>query len=292
MDNNHEYSTMGSNLKGQYGPWAMIAGAAQGIGRAWAELLASEGLDLVLIDRDPDGLQQTSRELEQATGITCHCIVVDLANSDCLEAIAASVGEREVGLLVYNAALADVGPFYKPDHDFAFELTRAQVNMLSPLALIYHFARPMLTRRRGGIVLMSSGSGLQGSPYYSHYAATKAYSIVLAESLWYEFKPYDVNVLACIAGMTLSPAVAAAVERGEGQHSVYQTPAEVAAEGLAALGKEPSHICGVHNRDNQSMLNSLPRAQAVAAIAQHAVRNFLDDAVPEQAIAAVEKASA
>ena len=280
---------MGSNLKGQYGPWAMIAGAAQGIGRAWAELLATQGLDLVLIDRDRDGLHEASNEIERDTGVTCHCITADLASAACLDAIVAGVGEREVGLLVYNAALADVGPFYKPDQDLSLELARAQVNMLSPLALIYHFARPMLARRHGGIVLMSSGSGLQGSPYYSHYAATKAYSIVLAESLWYEFKPYDVHVLACIAGMTLSPAVAAAVERGEGQHSIYQTPAEVAAEGLVALGKEPSHICGVHNRDNQSMLNSLPRAQAVAAIAQHAVRNFLDDSVPEQDVVALEK---
>lgn len=283
---------MSSNLKGQYGPWALIAGAAQGIGRAWAGCLAAQGLDLVLIDRDRELLSQACLELERETGVTCHPIVADLGSTDCLDVIVDGVAAREIGVLVYNAALADVGPFFKADLGLDYELTKAQVNMLSPLALVHHFAQPMLARKRGGIVLMSSGSGLQGAPYYSHYAATKAYNIVLAESLWHEFKPYNVHVLACIAGMTLSPGVASAVERGEGQHSVYQTPEEVVAEGLQALGSEPSHICGMHNRDNQAALNSLPRAQAVGAIAQHAVRNFLDDEIPEQHLAVNEKESA
>ena len=281
---------MGGNLKAQYGPWVMIAGAAQGIGRAWAERLGQEGLDLVLIDREADQLNETCRELEEQFGVTCHPVVADLGHADCLATIVSAVADREIGLLVYNAAMADVGPFFKAETNLDVELTRAQVNMLSPLTLIYHYARPMLARKRGGIVLMSSGSGLQGAPFYAHYAATKAYSIVLAESLWYEFKPYNVHVLACIAGMTLSPAIIEAVERGEGKHSVYQTPAEVADEGLAALGKDPSHLCGMPNRDGQGHLNSLPREQAVAAVAQHAIRNFLNDETPEQYLEEIAKA--
>ncbi|MBB3046904.1 hypothetical protein FHR99_001140 [Litorivivens lipolytica] len=283
---------MGSNLKGQYGPWALIAGAAQGIGRAWAAGLGAQGLNLVLIDRNRELLDQACLELERETGASCHPIVADLGSAESLGTIVEGVGAREIGMLVYNAALADVGPFFKADLGLDYELTKAQVNMLSPLVLVHHFAQPMLARKRGGIVLMSSGSGLQGAPFYSHYAATKAYNIVLAESLWHEFKPYNVDVMACIAGMTLSPGVASAVERGEGQHSIYQTPEEVVAEGLQALGSEPSHICGVHNRDNQAALNGLPRGQAVAAIAQHAIRNFLDNQIPEQQLDLNEKESA
>ena len=275
---------MAATFKEKYGPWALIAGGAEGIGRAYASYIAEQGLDLLIVDRDRESLQQCCRSLEAEYGVTCVAVHADLADRSVLEVITEAVAGREVGLLVYNAALADVGPFYKPDSGLDYELDKAQVNMLSPLSLLYHFARPMLARERGGIVLMSSGSGLQGSPYYSHYAATKAYSIILAESLWYEFKPYHVDVLACIAGMTLSPGVAAAVERGEGQHSVYQTPAEVVNEAMAALGKEPSHICGMHNRDNQALLHSLPREQAVSAIAKHAIGNFLEGKAPAQAI--------
>ncbi len=273
---------MGRKIAEQYGPWALIAGGAQGIGRAWAERLAEEGLNLLVLDREAQLLHNACRDIAAAHDVSCEPLVADLANPDVLASVTAAVGEREVGLLVYNAAMADVGPFYKQQGSLENELIKAQVNMLSPLSMVYHFAKPMLARKRGGIVLMSSGSGFQGAPYYAHYAATKAYSIVLAESLCFEFKPYHVDVLACVAGMTLSPAVAAAVERGEGQHSVYQTPEEVVEEGLAALGREPSHVCGVHNRDNQSQLNSLPREQAITAISQHAVRNFLDDKTPTQ----------
>lgn len=273
---------MAATFKEKYGPWALVAGGADGIGRAYAECIAARGVDLLVLDRNHELLQRCCRELEAEFGITCVAVNADLADRNILQSVTTAVAGREVGLLVYNAALADVGPFYKADSGLDYELDKAQINMLSPLSLIYHFARPMLERKRGGIVLMSSGSGLQGSPYYSHYAATKAYNIILAESLWYEFKPYHVDVLACIAGMTLSPAVAAAVERGEGQHSIYQTPEEVASEALAALGKAPSHICGVHNRDNQALLHSLPREQAVSAIAKHAIDNFLDGKVPGQ----------
>lgn len=279
---------MAATFQEKYGPWALVAGGAEGIGKAYASYIAAQGVDVLVLDRDREKLQRSCRELEAEHGVTCVALVADLADPEVLATVAAGVGEREVGLLVYNAALADVGPFYKPDSGIDYELDKARVNMLSPLTLVYHFARPMLARKRGGVVLMSSGSGLQGSPYYSHYAATKAYSIVLAESLWYEFKPYHVDVLACIAGMTLSPAVAAAVERGEGQHSVYQTPAEVVREAMAALGSAPSHICGVHNRDNQALLHSLPREQAVSAIAQHAIDNFLDGKVPAQSLASNE----
>lgn len=277
---------MAATFKEKYGAWALVAGGAEGIGRAYASCIAAQGVDLLVLDRDRELLQRCCRELEAEFGITCVAIHADLADRNILQTVMSAVADREVGLLVYNAALADVGPFYKADTGLDYELDKAQINMLSPLSLVYHFARPMLERRRGGIVLMSSGSGLQGSPYYSHYAATKAYNIILAESLWYEFKPYNVDVLACIAGMTLSPAVAAAVERGEGQRSIYQTPQEVASEALAALGKTPSHICGVHNRDNQALLHSLPREQAVAAIAKHAIDNFLDGKVPAQQLEA------
>ncbi len=275
---------MAASFKDKYGPWALVAGAAQGIGRAYAEYLGAQGLDLLLLDRDREKLQASCRTLESEHGVTCVSIVADLSGQNVLETVVEAVAEREVGMLVYNAAMADVGPFYKSEFDLDYELDKARVNMLSPLALLYQFARPMLARKRGGIVLMSSGSGLQGSPYYSHYAATKAYNIILAESLWYEFKPYHVDVLACIAGMTLSPAVAAAVERGEGQRSIYQTPAEVVVEAMAALGESPSHICGVHNRDSQGLLNKLPREQAVSAIAKHAIDNFLGGKVPGQAL--------
>ncbi len=197
-----------------------------------------------------------------------------------LDQVMAAVGDREVGLLVYNAAISDVGPFYKPNTGLAFEKARIAVNVSGPMLLTYHFARPMLARRAGGIVLMSSGTGLQGAPYYSAYSASKAYSIILGEALWYEFAPYDVDVLAVAAGLTLSTSA-------EGfQHidpEKLQTTEEVVEEAMRTLGQRPLLIPGEYNRENREKLSQLPLEQAIAAIAEHAVANFLGGP-PEQAI--------
>jgi hypothetical protein len=140
----------------------------------------------------------------------------------------------------------------------------------------------MLARRRGGVVLMSSGAGLMGAPYYAHYGATKAYDIVLAEGLWHEFRPYDVDVIACIAGMTRSSSADAFLARGEGTGLQFQSCEEVVDEAFGALGRLPSIVCGEHNRRNMAALLSLPREQAIPLLAQHPVQNFLGGMEPPQ----------
>jgi short-subunit dehydrogenase len=268
-----------TEFRQRYGPWAVIAGGAQGIGAAYARHLARLGLKLVIIDRSAAGLQQIAGELARDHDTECVTLLLDLAREDRLAQLQPLVADREVGMLVYNAALADVGPFYKAGTGLALERQRIAVNVTAPLELVYALGRPMLARGRGGIILMSSGAGLQGSPYYAHYAATKAYSITLAESLWQEFKPYGVDVLACIAGMTLSTAAAGYTHLDT---SGFQTPEEVVAEAMAALGHGCSIITGEQNRQNRALLAGLPREQQAQIIGRHAIDNFLDGAEPPQ----------
>jgi len=270
---------MMAGFEQRYGPWAVIAGGAQGIGAAYAHYLARHGLKLIIIDRSAEALQRISVELEQDHGTECVTLQLDLAEADRLAQLQPLVDGREVGMLIYNAALADVGPFYKMDTGLALERQRIAVNVTGPLEFVYALGKPMLARGRGGIILMSSGAGLQGAPYYAHYAATKAYAITLAESLWYEFQPYGVDVLACIAGMTLSTAAAGYKHLDT---SGFQTPEEVVAEAMAALGSSCSVITGEENRQNRALLATLPREQQVGIIGRHAIDNFLGGAAPPQ----------
>ena len=263
----------------RYGPWALVAGGAQGIGAAYSRYLAKQGHKLLVIDNAPAALAAIGEELRDSCGTECITLELDLASPQLLERVQSEIAAREVGLLVYNAALADVGPFYKQDTDLVFERARLAVNVVAPLELVYTLGRPMLARGRGGIILMSSGAGLQGSPFYAHYAATKAYLITLAESLWFEFRPYGVDVLACIAGMTLSSAAPAYAHLDT---SGFQTPDEVVEEAMLALGKTGSVITGEANRQNRQLLAGLPREQQVELISQHAVQNFLGGVVPAQ----------
>ncbi|MEM0955800.1 MAG: SDR family NAD(P)-dependent oxidoreductase [Pseudomonadota bacterium] len=277
-----------SEFTDQYGPWALIAGGAQGIGEAYARQVAARGVNLLLLDKSAQHLQSLCSELESTTDVSCEGITVDLASPNMLSEVIKAVGDREIGLLIYNAAIADVGPFYKADTGLALEQAKLAVNAAGPMLLTYQFARPMLTRKRGGILLMSSGAGLNGAPYYAHYSATKAYAIALAEALYEEFTPYGVDVMACIAGMTLSTAA-------EGYRhldtSSFQTPAQLVEETMAAFGSGPSFVAGKAHREGRELLDQLPRSQRISFIGQHAIDNFMDGTPTPQNLSAEEPTS-
>lgn len=263
----------------QYGPWALVAGASEGIGGAWADYAAARGLSVVLVARRRDKLEEKRAELVRRFGVDVHIIAQDLADPNLLARVVEQLGDREIGLLVYNAALASVGSFF--ENTLEFEIQRLNVNCAGPLALSYYFGKEMVKRRRGGIILMSSGTGLIGSPYYTHYGATKAYDIGLAEGLWFELKPYGVNALACIAGLTSSPGLAQALANNAARGEFVMTPEEVVAEAAQSLGLKPSVIVGAPNRWKMMLVTRLlPRSSGVKAIGAHALKNFLGGKVP------------
>jgi short-subunit dehydrogenase len=119
----------------------------------------------------------------------------------------------------------------------------------------------MPQRGRGGILLMSSLSGLTGGAYIAAYAATKAFDIALAESLWAELTPCGVHVLSLIAGATDTPAMSASGIVFEEGHAM--DPMTVAREGLANLPQGPVHIAGENNRLGAAILRGENRRQSV-----------------------------
>jgi uncharacterized protein len=221
-------------LKKRYGQTALVAGASEGLGAAWAHALAAHGLDLILIARRPEPLAEITRELTQKFGIIALPLTIDLAAPDASERIANATSDRPVDLLILNAAASHIGPFLAAGLSTHQQI--AAVNMLTPLALLRHFGEKMVERRRGGIILMSSVAALQGSGYLTTYAGTKSFLKVLAESLWCEWRPYNVDVIACCAGATATPSYfatnpvkASPLEprpRGKGIRTTWETAAE------------------------------------------------------------------
>ncbi|HEX5993563.1 MAG TPA: SDR family NAD(P)-dependent oxidoreductase [Jiangellales bacterium] len=242
----------------RYGPWTLVAGASEGIGAAFARALAVRGLDLVLVARRAEPLAALAAELPT------HAVTVpaDLGTADGLDAVFAATEGREVGLVVANAAHAPVGPFVDTP---AAELERAlAVNCLAPLRLARHYLPVMAARGRGGLIVMSSLTGLQGSPGVTTYAATKAFGAVLAEGLWAEVRGSGVDVVACVAGAVATPGLARAIRR--------RAPGTVASEvvveaTLRALGRRPRVVPGaLMNASAQLMTRLLPRRAAIALI--------------------------
>jgi short-subunit dehydrogenase len=246
-----------------YGLWAIVAGASEGLGAAYAEELAARGLNLVLVARREELLQSLASELSTKYNVETKIIALDLAASDAAEQFARITKDIEVGLLIYNAAFSAIGPFLeRPIEDHIKEIN---TNAYTPLKLIYLFAEQMLARGRGGIVLMSSLSAYQGSAYISTYAATKAFNIVLAEGLWEEWRERGVDVLVCVSGAVKTPNyVASEPEQTGGLGDMTLTPEQVVHEAMNALGNGPYVIPGRMNRISSFVMRHLlPRKAAI-----------------------------
>lgn len=249
-------------FRARYGPTALVAGAAVGLGAAWADALAARGLDLVLVDRDAEPLARTAGALRGAHRVTVDAVTLDLGRPDLLAALDAAIAGRTIGLAVYNAALGTVAPFLDltPEHLDAM----LAVNCRGPLLLAHAVAPGMIRRGRGGIVVMSSLSGNVGSAQLSVYAASKAFDLVFADALWAELRPHGVDVLAVQPGSTRTPGwLSSQPADAAGAGVPVMEPAEVVAEALAALGHEPLLVPGELNRQGAAMLAALPRRQAI-----------------------------
>jgi uncharacterized protein len=245
----------------RYGPWAVVAGAAVGLGAEYARQLAARGLGVVLVDRDGVALRKTAADIA-ATGARVRPLELDLARADVADAVQTATADVEIGLLVYNAAIGAVAPFLAMTPSLMQAML--DVNCRAPMLLVRALAPPMIARGRGGIVLMSSMSGNFGSARLAVYAATKAFDLVLADALWFELREHGVDVLAVQPGSTRTPGWESSQTpdmRRPGPH--VMEPAAVVAEALDALGRDPVVIPGEQNREGARLLAGLPRREAV-----------------------------
>jgi short-subunit dehydrogenase len=241
----------------RYGPWAIVAGASEGVGASIAHQLGQRGVSVLLVARNQAGLDQT------AAGVVSRSrtLVLDLSRPDAADALARAAGDLEVGLLVYNAG-AD--PYMSHFLDKPAEVWQQMLarNCTTLLSAVHHFGGKMAARGRGGIALVTSGAAWAGSKKIAVYGATKAFDLLLAESLWAELGPRGVDVLAMVLGATDTPAL----RRLTGDREVpgIARSEDVARDLLENLGKGPTFP------PDPSPFGSLPRRQAVELMCQGA----------------------
>lgn len=244
----------------RYGPWAVVAGASEGMGAAFARGVAQRGLNVVLVARRADALEQVKREIVAVAPVEVRCAVLDLARADAAAALDEAVADLDVGLVVYNAALAPGGAFL--DIALDEQLEAIDVNVRSPLAIAHRFGQRLVRRGRGGLVLLSSLTAFQGSPYVATYGASKSFDLALAEGLWFELKPLGVDVLGVCAGATRTPGY---LKRSPQGAPGELEPDQVVREALAYLGHGPIMIPGRFNRiASQIMRRLLSRRRTIS----------------------------
>lgn len=256
------------SFQDQYGPWAVVTGSASGLGAGFALQIAERGLNVVLVDIDAAGLERTSHEIRQRTGQQTRTITADLTSAAAVETILAATQDLDVGLLVNNAGITTIGPFI--ERPVEAHLRVIDLNIRTPMLLTHAFANRWVARKRGGVLFVSSLSGVQGTAYVANYAATKAYNLILAEGLWQELRGQGVDVLACLVGTTNTPAFAASkpqLDRAGPIPIMEMAPTVTGA--LDALGRGPSAVIGRLNRIIAFVLHRLlPRRWVIQLVSQ------------------------
>jgi short-subunit dehydrogenase len=248
----------------RYGRWALIAGGSEGLGAAFAHGLAKRGMKLMLVARKSAPLETLAAQIRFDHGTEVRTLAIDLTEPDAVARIISATQGCEVGMLVYNAgADSKVEEFVNRTLDESARMIA--LNVSTPLSLIRHLAPAMVARHQGGIILVSSFASTVGTPGNAVYAATKAFSNILAEGLWYELGKQGIHVLGMIIGIARTPAMERMGLSFEGLQAVAE-PYDLAEEAFAHIEKGPTlHAGGIH--DEAFRLRSLPRADAVRAIA-------------------------
>lgn len=236
-----------------------------GIGLAFARELAARGLDVLNVAEVADPLVEVCAQIADEHGVEVRPLVIDLGRPDLHAILQREVAEIDVGLVVCNAARVFMGSFL--DQSLEDKLALLDVNCRAALILAHEFGTRMVARGRGGMIFMSSLSGLVGTPFVTAYASSKAFDMVLGEALWSELQPRGVDVLSVIAGTTRTPGFESAGPRSGRFGPPVMEPRDVVAEALAALGRTPSLVPGRANRVMQALLSRiLPRRRAVRAL--------------------------
>jgi len=186
---------------------AVVTGASSGIGRSYAERLASDGMDLVLLARRADRLDGLKRDLEQR-GVSVRTIVADLARTEEVRRLCTELASLPVRLLVNNAGLAHYMPFAQLPIDGARELV--DVNALVPVLLSRAVIPGMIGRGEGAIINVASLLAFSGAARAPHlpqravYAATKAFLVTFTEIVAAELEGTGVKVQVVCPGVVRS----------------------------------------------------------------------------------------
>lgn len=219
---------------------ALVTGASGGIGEALAGQLAARGVDLVLVARSGDRLEELAATWRSQHGVAVEVLAADLT----AEAQAATVESRvrserrPVDLLVNNAGVGSVRPFVETD--LPWLRTQVALNIDRLVALTHQAVPRMVAAGHGGVLNVSSVGGFQPVPGMGVYAATKAFVTSFTEALHEELRGSGVHVTALCPGFTRTGFAAAADAVGAAARLpdlLWDEPESVARAGIDGVRK-------------------------------------------------------
>lgn len=217
--------------------YTLITGASSGIGECFARALAQRGHNLLLTARSEGKLRQLASDLVREHSIKVEVIAADLSVRDAAPQLVAILTARNlsINVLVNNAAFGGRGEFWKLPFDRQMAMVRLNINSLTELT--YLLLPPMVERREGAIINVSSTASFQPLAYTATYAATKAFVTSFSMGLAEEVRPHGIRVVTLCPGGTRTNFFEAGNYGVRTLPGGLQDPNEVVDQALRALDR-------------------------------------------------------
>lgn len=178
----------------ELGPWALIIGGSTTIGEQFARQTAARGMNVVLVARRAPLLESIAEDIRRQHGVEARPLPMDLLEEGALERLEAAVQDLDLGLVVVNANMHKVG--YFADMPRETKLGMLRMNAQLPLEIAHTFLPRMADAGRGGLLFVNVVNALAPMEVDSVFQGTKAFLLLLVESLWAEYRRRGVKVAA------------------------------------------------------------------------------------------------
>jgi uncharacterized protein len=269
--------------KNRFGPWALVTGASSGIGKEFARQIAASGINIVLVARREDLLNEIGVQFSKRYRVEHRVLVLDVSREDFIGRLASATDDLDIGLVVSNAGTGNPGEFLKHDRQLLHDTLR--LNTIAHLDITHHFGQKLGERRRGGIIFVGALGAENGIPWMANDGGAKAYVHSLGEALHYEFKPLGVYVTLLAAGVTNTAVID---KFGLDPKTMPMKPMSVeqcVSEGLSGLGKNRSRVV-------PGRLNRIINALVPASLARKLLADLLGKGLARKSTPASARAQA
>ncbi|XP_013404590.1 very-long-chain 3-oxoacyl-CoA reductase [Lingula anatina] len=217
------------------GKWAVVTGATDGIGKAYALQLAKQGLNIVLISRSPQKLTDVALEIESKLAVKTRSIPIDFGGGpEIYTKIKQELAGLEIGVLVNNVGISYQFPEYFTELENLDEMCQKMISInITSVVMMSRIILPeMIERRKGVIINVASASGISPVPFLGLYSATKAFVDFFSRSLQGEYGSKGIIIQSVMPFF-----VSTKMSRLRPSFSV-PTPNDYAKSALCTLGLE------------------------------------------------------
>ena len=239
------------------GEWAVVTGASSGIGRAYAQALASRKIHLLLVARRAPLLDSTAAELRAAHGVRAESVPLDLTEPGATTRLLQLLSARQIvpRMLVNNAGAGRWGRF----EDAGIESCRSMLllNAQATMELCHALLPSLAQRPPGAIIMVSSPAALQPVPFMAAYAASKAFVHHLGLALHEEWRERGVYVQTLVPGPTQTDFDRLAGAYDSSLGTARRPPEDVVAASLRGFSREQALVTSASGVFGQKLFAAL-----------------------------------